>query len=64
MSGKKSAGLISGLKKLDFISHVNGRRVSTPAEFHAAVNATSGNVALTRVLSKGAAGKKVIIQPN
>ena len=56
--------MISGLKRMDFISHVNGRRVSTPAEFYAAVYATPGNVALTRVLSKDTPGEKVIIQPN
>ncbi|MEE2640285.1 MAG: trypsin-like peptidase domain-containing protein [Planctomycetota bacterium] len=59
---KNSPAAAAGLKKMDFISHVGGKRVKTPEQFYQAVRTLSGQVELTRVVNSGGTGEKVLLQ--
>lgn len=59
---KESPSEIAGLRQFDFVSHVNGQRVSTPAQFHLAVDSANGAVELTRVVGKEKSPEKIIVK--
>lgn len=50
----------AGLRRGEFISHVEHERVRTPREFHAAVTQRDGDVRLTVMASGGASAERVV----
>ncbi|MBM4090343.1 MAG: PDZ domain-containing protein, partial [Planctomycetes bacterium] len=57
---KESPAWKAGLRRGEYISHVGDRRVSTPREFHAAVEGMPGDVRLQLTASRGEAVVRVI----
>ncbi|MCA9173212.1 MAG: trypsin-like peptidase domain-containing protein [Planctomycetales bacterium] len=53
----------AGFRSGDYVSHVNGKRVSTPAEFLALADKQAGVVELRRPASQGAQAEDVQVSP-
>ena len=54
-----SSAYAAGLRANDFVSHVDGKRVSNPGEFFKAVGGTQGIIELTRCNGKGKDADKI-----
>lgn len=57
---KNSPAARAGLKALDYVSHVNGKRVTNPDEFYAAVEKAKGQVELTLTTPKNSPRKILV----
>lgn len=57
-----SQGELGGIRELDFVSHVNGKRVSNPQQFFAAVESQTGPVELSRVKGQDRPVEKIVIK--